>query len=357
MTTAFDAAREIGKAVLYEGHLRRQSGVLMPPAFASPQAGDYAGCRVECLLEPRSHAVMHVRLRFLQVQERLAHRRRDDGTYERVPSLVVGDAEYATWDEVVEREIDAVLPVFQLTSQRTCIPFVVGGSERTGFVDPAVKLLHRTWPVSGELRLSAQVLGGQYGGIRLRAEVVNTTEWYEPDAPREDALRHAMLAAHLVLAVNAGRFVSLTDPPEWARPAAERCESHRLWPVLLGDTDAAVLATPVALDDHPSVTSEGELREGAGIDEIATMRIRYLRKATGEDPNLTWWDPGAVSPETDEVVISGVAVAAGSRVRLRDGRIATVRAVLSDVEGNRHLEMTVNGNYRYLTPEEIEPLR
>ncbi|WP_027934067.1 hypothetical protein [Amycolatopsis thermoflava] len=328
MTTAFDTARAIGDAVLYRPRAQDwRFGVLMPPAFASPQAGDFADCRVECLLEPRSHAVLHVRLRFLQGQERVV---RQDG------------AEHVSWDEAVEREVDAVLPVAELTAQRTCVPFVVGGAERTEVLGVADRLVRRTWTVTGELRLSAQVLGGPNGGIRLRADVVNNTEWYEPDSPREVALRHAMLAAHLVLAVNAGRFVSLTDPPSWARAAAEQCESHRLWPVLLGDNDAAVLAAPVALYDHPVVVPEGE------------QRIRYVRRGLPED---VWWDPGPVSPETDEVVVSGVAVSAGSRVRLRDGRAGTVHAVLSDEDGDLHLEVRVGTRYQYATPDEVEPLR
>ncbi|GHF00364.1 hypothetical protein GCM10017786_36490 [Amycolatopsis deserti] len=339
MTTAFDTARAIGDAVLY--HPRTPDfGALMPPAFASPRAGDFADCRVECLLEPRSHAVLHVRLRFLQSQECVVCRRRDDGGYEPVTSLTVDGTEYTSWNGAVEREIDAVLPLAELTGQRTCVPFVVGGAERTEILGQTGKLVRRSWSVTGELRLSAQVLGGR-NGIRLRADVVNTTEWYEPDSPREEALRHAMLAVHVVLAVNAGRFVSLTEPPPWARTAAEQCRSHRLWPVLLGDNDAAVLAAPVALYDHPTLVPESE------------ERIQYLRRGIPED---TWWDAGAVSPETDEVVVAGVAVSAGSRVRLRDGLIGTVQAVLSDEEGYLHLEIRVGDRYRYTTPDEIEPL-
>ena len=73
---------------------------------------------------------------------------------------------------------------------------------------------------------------------------------------------------------------------------------------------------------------------------------------------MPWWDPGAdrtVSPETDGVVVAGVTVAKGSRVRLRPGqrradaqdmflagREATVEAVFLDVDGNRHLAVTLD---------------
>ena len=102
-----------------------------------------------------------------------------------------------------------------------------------------------------------------------------------------------------------------------------------------------------------------------------------------DGPELVpWWDPGAdrtVSPATDGVVVSGVEVKKGSRVRLRPllrradaqdmflaGREATVEAVFLDVDGNRHLAVTLDedpaadlqrwhGRYLYFSPDEVEP--
>jgi hypothetical protein len=96
-----------------------------------------------------------------------------------------------------------------------------------------------------------------------------------------------------------------------------------------------------------------------------------------------WWDPGAdrsVSPETDHVVIAGVRVARGSRVRMRPGRrradaqdvflagrTAQVEAVLFDVDGSVHLALLpdddpaaelqrVHGRFLYFAPDEVEPI-
>ena len=76
-------------------------------------------------------------------------------------------------------------------------------------------------------------------------------------------------------------------------------------------------------------------------------------------PDTPWWDPGndsAVSPETDTVLVGGVAVGNGSRVRLRPGirradaqdmfltgRLGTVVAVLSDVDGETHVAVALDG--------------
>jgi hypothetical protein len=85
------------------------------------------------------------------------------------------------------------------------------------------------------------------------------------------------------------------------------------------------------------------------------------------------------NPVPGHVLVDGIEVGEGSRVRLRPsrgadaqdmfltGRTALVRAVLSDVDGGRRLAVTLDddeaadllaecGLYRYFGPEEVEPL-
>ena len=102
-----------------------------------------------------------------------------------------------------------------------------------------------------------------------------------------------------------------------------------------------------------------------------------------DPPSVPWWDPGSdtsVSPETDHVVIGGVRVARGSRVRMRPGsrradaqdlflagREAIVQAVLHDVDGQLHVAVSPDhdpaaelqrshGRFLYFAPDEIEPI-
>ena len=88
---------------------------------------------------------------------------------------------------------------------------------------------------------------------------------------------------------------------------------------------------------------------------------------------------GAVAPENDSVVVAGVRVGKGSRVRLRplrradaqdiftSGRTAYVQRVLHDVDGETHVAVTLEddpgsdlhewyGRFLYFSPDEIEPL-
>ncbi|MEV0065763.1 hypothetical protein [Amycolatopsis sp. NPDC050768] len=439
MTSVFDQARAVGDAVLYEGYLlypyrasarknrvRWQWGVLMPPTYASEERGEYATSRTECLLEPRKHTSVHLTLRFLQAQERLVH----DG-HGFVDSATVAGKDYTTWDEAVEHELNFVVPVAELLAQPVELPFSVPPAETRECVGNHCTLVRRSGALTGALTARLDALDGPFGGTRLRLDLRNTSAW-PSDGVRESALRRALLAAHVILAVDSGHFLSMLDPPEWAKPAVEACVNERVWPVLIGGSSRSgvMLASPIILYDDPSIAPEspGELFDGTEIDEILTLRtmaltdeekrqaratdpraaalldrvddlpqelldrlhgtVRYLRSVTGEEtdlpvnPDVPWWDPGAdasVSPETDGVVVAGVRVAAGSRVRLHPnlrgadaqdmfltGRVATVRAVLSDVDGTTHVAVTLDddpgadlqnahGRFRYFSPDELEP--
>ncbi|MDQ0753372.1 hypothetical protein QF034_007603 [Streptomyces africanus] len=96
-----------------------------------------------------------------------------------------------------------------------------------------------------------------------------------------------------------------------------------------------------------------------------------------------WWQEGAddgLSPVTDTVLVGGVPLGGGSRVRLcprgrgadaQDmflaGRTAEVAAVFHDVDGSVHLAVTLDddpaaelhswyGRFHYFRPDELEPL-
>jgi len=404
-----DRAREVADAVLYEGYLlypyrasapknrvRWQWGVLMPPAFAEGDVGEHAWCRTELLAEPAPGAALHVRVRFLQLQRRIVEVGPD---FQPVPSATVDGVEHTTWDEAVERTVDAVLPMADVLAGEVAVPFEAPGGEDAQPFDGG-RVVRRREPLSGEIRIGAVALPGPFGGVRLTVRLANRSE--AVTATRERALRHALIAAHTLMSLSGGHFLSATDPPEWASRATEECRSERSWPVLVGG-DGTVLCTPIILPDQPEIAEEsaGNLFDGTEIDEILTLRtmtltdeekrqaratdvraaelidrvdnlppelldrlhgtVRYLRSVVGEKPPVPapaapWWDPGAdssVSPETDTVTVNGVPVGKGSRVRLRPAkradahdmflvdRTAVVQAVLLDVDDQWHLAVTV----------------
>ncbi|MGH3380960.1 MAG: hypothetical protein ACRDP6_40125 [Actinoallomurus sp.] len=348
-----ESARKIADAVLYEGYLlypyrasavknqvRWQFGVYVPPGFTvteEPSAG-----QTECLIE--GGEFVHVRSRFLHVQARTSE----------------GAEPY---DEATEREVDAGWSLAELLEgERVHDIRIPGGSETADGVT-------RTWqPLNARVRAAAERLPGPYGVVRLRLRLENTGAWTGEE--RAEALRHSLVAAHTLIALTGGVFLSLADPPEWARPAAESCENLHTWPVLMDDD--LVLSSPIILEDRPSIAPEspGDLFDATEIDEILSLRTLTLtdeekREARATDPRAAeiidrvdamppelierlhgairspgprrgwdtapdevpvfttekpWWDPGAdasVDPETDRITVAGVEVGRGSKVRLQ----------------------------------------
>lgn len=401
MTTTddlFAPARRVADAVLFEGYLlypyrasaaknqvRWQWGVLMPRSWADGDHPEPWSHQVECLLEPADDTVLHLRIRFLHVQTKNLERAvpssgavpSSENDFEPVPSLDVDGVEHLSWDEAVETEHDVDVPLVELLAHERAVPVRVPADRiEEPVVDAAGTVLGRTVrerrQLDGLLHLSAQRDAGPYGVVKLHVRLENAST--ESATTREDALRLAFVAAHTVIAVTGGEFLSLLEPPEWAKPLAAACENVGVWPVLVGEDERrdVILASPIILYDYPSIAPEspGDLFDGLENDEILTLRtmvltddekrearatdpraaeiidrvdsmpqdvldrlhgaIRYLRGVQepgvpapeeGDPAELApWWDPGAdasVSPETDSVVVAGVPVARGSRVLLR----------------------------------------
>ncbi|MEV7010951.1 hypothetical protein [Streptosporangium sp. NPDC051022] len=416
MSTPMEIARRVADAVLYEGYLlypyrasaaknrvRWQFGVLVPPAYtatAEPSAN-----MTECLLERAESASVRLCLRFLHVRARGVERA-EGGGYRPVDRLTSGGTTYLTFDEATEREVEAVLELEALLGGERTVEVHIPGDRSAEPIpaspgEPGGRVVFRHLPLRAVLRARAERIAGPYGLIRLRVRVENTVDGQRPDAPREDALRRSLVSAHLIIEADGGAFVSLTDPPEWARPVADDCRNEHTWPVLIGEPGHrdVVLSSPIILPDHPDVAPEspGDLFDCTEIDEILHLRtltltdeetlearatdsraarlidmvgdmppemverlhgaIRYLGEPARPAAPTPWWDPGAdseVSPETDSVFVEGVPVAKGSRVRLVPGsrradahdmfligRIALVEAVLSDLDGAQHLAVTL----------------
>ena len=298
MTAALDEAARVADAVLFEGYLlypyrasaqknrlRWQFGVLTPPGFP----GEPDRSRTEVLLERRPGAVLHLRLRFLQLRARSVH----DTDGRPVDELVDGDERHFPWEEGVPRDVDAAVSVdgpgehtvpFALPAEHTSEPVTGGRVER------------RCLPLTGRLVVAAEPLPGPYDVLRLRIDVVNDSAC--PDgAPREVALRTSLIAAHTLVALTAGAFLSATDPPEWALPATRALDNRHTWPVLAGPEGRSdlLLSSPIILADHPQLAPESptNLFDGTEIDEILSLRTLVLTEEEKAEARAT--DPRAAA--------------------------------------------------------------
>lgn len=307
----FTAARKVADAVLFEGYvlypyrasaaknrLRWQFGVLVPPAWGA-DSGEHAFQRTECLMEPRAGAALLVELRFLHAQRRVPQELRVDGSYVTVPQLDLPDRVLASWDEGIEERVQFSVQVDELNEGEREFTFSCPAREETEDVRDQAgrhvgRLLRRREEVRGVVRMAAADLPGPYAVRRLTAVVENTGGWAPgpQGAGRAEALPHALVSAHLVLGLSAGSFLSMADPPEWAKEATARCKNLRTWPVLAGADGRrdVVLSSPIILEDHPAIAPEspGALYDALEIDEILALRTSALteqekREARGTD--------------------------------------------------------------------------
>src|SRR5258708_7061078 len=130
---------------------------------------------------------------------------------------------------------------------------------------------------------------------RRRPARPNASSRRAPRHSRDDGLKYSLTAAHLLIGVTGGTFLSMTDPPEWAAGEVAACVNTGTWPVLAGPAECRdlVLSSPVILYDHPEVAPEsaGDLFDATEIDEILTLRTLALTDAERQEARAT--DPRA----------------------------------------------------------------
>ncbi|MFI7413010.1 hypothetical protein ACIBU0_30490 [Streptomyces sp. NPDC049627] len=423
-----------------KNRVRWQFGVLFPRDWVASDGPVVPGVsgsadswyqQTECLLRiRRPGASVRVRLRYLQMQRKqVLQETRPDGGHRAVESLRTDDGTvHLTFDEAVPREVDVAFFLDALLQSEHTVPVgAPAGVEAEPLAGGAGRVERRREEVRASTTVAAEPLSADL--CRLRVRTANTGPAPDPRTARDEALRHALIATHTLIGGDGVEFVSLTDPPAELSAPAGGCRNEFTFPVLGGEPGTAdvLLSAPIILPDHPQVAPEspGDLHDAAEIDEILTLRtllltdeekrearatderaaaildrvetmppevfarlhgaVRSLAPVTeapppGERP--AWWQEGAddgLSPSTDTVLVGGVPLGAGSRVRLRprrgadaqdmflEGRTAEVAAVFHDVDGSVHLAVTLDddpaselhtwyGRFHYFRPGELEPL-
>src|SRR5262245_24477626 len=272
----------------------------MPPGYRAVDPSEPSASQTEGLVECADDAQVLAPVRFLQLQRRrVLQVQPGSGRTREVASLTVDGTEYTAWDEAIEREQQVSAEVSDLLSDESGLAVRVEPGESTQDIVIAstgrvAGRLVRSWAsIDGIIRLRAERTAGPYGALKLSVRIENHTPAGSPPMRREDGLTHALIAAHALIWVPGGKFLSMTDPPEWAAPAVATCENIGTWPVLAGPPECLdlVLSSPVILYDHAEVAPEsaGDLFDATEIDEILTLRTLALtdeekRAARATDP-------------------------------------------------------------------------
>ncbi|MBS4727030.1 hypothetical protein MSM1_01140 [Mycobacterium sp. SM1] len=442
MTANWDRVRAVADAVLYEGYLlypyratsgknqsRWQFGVLGPPGAAEAGIGEDDRLSAQFLM---SASAIRLVVRFLQLQHRGAERDTGHHRYQPVDELSTPAGTWLSWDEAIECEscFGPLEPIN--TSNRWTLPLVAPAATDVEPVSGG-RLVRTRHEVRAELSVTVEP---EDGLDRVGVTVRNTGAAADDQAAGKDwAIARSLIGTHIIAEAIGGEFISLLDPPEHAAAAVARCRQHRCFPVLAGQPGERdlLLISPIILYDYPEIAeqSEGELYDCTEIDELLTLRVMTMTdeekaQARATDPlaaqiidrcdamspaamqrlhgvlrnphagepaggprlipeipdGVNWWDPladNAVRPEVDAVLVNGVRLARGSRVRLHParradaqdlffaGKTARVTSVHEDVDGGCHVGVVLDedpaadlhdwyGRYLYFSPDEVEPL-
>jgi hypothetical protein len=420
----FSAASKVADAVLFEGYVlypyrasaaknrvRWQFGVLAPQQYVDAGGPERSSMRTECIVEAGGDAWLAGRVRCLQVQTRTVEKLQGN-RFTPVDVLEADGQSWSTWDEAFEQVInlsDVNLDNLIREGRQERIQLPGDRSEellRTTTGEVIGRLIRERCEVTGWVRLEGSWWPGPYPLAQITATVENTTPWSTTDGSRDAVLRHSLVAVHTLMAIADGRFVSMFDPPEFAKAAVEACTNDGTFPVLAGQGggDELVLSSPIILYDHPEIApeSQGDMCDATEIDEILALRVLTLteeekREARGTDaraaaivdrcdamppelwerlhgavrslrsvepgdgqadPNmLPWWEPAvdqSFDPWSDTVWIGATEVSKGTRVRLHPnrradvqdmfvaGRTATVEGVFHDVDEDVHVAVVLD---------------
>jgi hypothetical protein len=428
----FADVEPIADAVMYEGYVlypyrasavknqfRWQFGVVAPRAYSERSGTESWHTQTECVLESRGAARLTVRVRCLHLQRRTLERPSGTDEWLGCERLAVRGREVPAWDEAVPQDVTvADLAVDDLCLREDSRPIDLPRVVETEIVlgsrgERAARITRERWTIAAALRISAERIGG-FVKVRLRVE--NTTSVESPLADRETALRHSLLGCHLLLLVDDGLFVSLTDPPPDAVALVSSCVNQHTWPVLAGrsGTRHLMLSAPIILYDYPMVAPEssGDFFDATEIDELLALRVMTMtdqekREAVATDErasqivaragDLPSADLGRLhgvirsfeellnpsdvpSPDQAVIQVGTAAISRGSRVQLAPnraadsmdmflaGRIAVVDAVHRDLEDRIYVAVTLEddpgadlhrayGRFFYFSPDEIVPIR
>jgi len=297
--------REIANAVLYEGYLlypyrhtaiknrrRWTFGVVYPQAYSQANGEiEPWHMQTECLVTGSLTTTLDTYVRFLHLLVRTTEQA--EGTKDTAKQT--NDHEWSIasrmanepWEEGIEREVVALnLSLAELAAQPRLVEITIPGGrivEKDG--SDATTVIREQQALTGMVSIAAEVVGPDLYKLRIRIE--NRTPHTNSLASQYTVMRHSFVSTHTILQVHEGSFISLMDPPEALREAAQTCQNHQTWPVLVGNEGErdSMLSSPIILYDYPQIAPEspGPLFDGTEIDEILILRIMTLSDEEKEE--------------------------------------------------------------------------
>ncbi len=307
-----EQAKEIANAILYEGYLlypyrhsaiknrqRWTFGVVYPREYSEANDGiEPWSMRTDCLLEGSADTSLDIHVRFLHLLLRTSMPSKIGSAPSQTQSntLDAGELSLASrlanepWEEGMEREVSALdLSLGDLLDHPVLviIEFPADRIIEDSTDESADVIVHEQQPLVGAIIIEAQPIesAGSHH-FKLTVHIENRTSGTAA-LTSNTVMPHSFVSTHTILQVRQGAFISLMDPPEELKTAAQQCQNVRTWPVLAGregDCDT-MLSSPIILYDYPQIAPEspGALFDGTEIDEILTLRIMTLTDEEKEE--------------------------------------------------------------------------
>ena len=284
--TLMDPVRAVANALLYEGYMLypyRPSafknhrpgwslGSLLPPAYVSVTPGERDSFSAELLMRSPGDAQLVVEARFLQMAS-------------------------AGSNSMIERCVTGGTVIASLLSRPQSLSFDFRESA-------VVEGKH----VAGRLELGAESVAE--GLVKLRLGVQNLSVPETALLSRDEALCFALIAAHVIVTISDGEFVSLLDPPDELRSAAAGCTQAGVFPVLAGlpAQRTAMLVSPIILGDYPQIAPEsrGDFFDSSEIDEMLTLRVLTLSEREKQEIRMGELQAGEILARTESLMAEDV---------------------------------------------------
>lgn len=256
-----DAIRAVANAVLYEGYMlypyrpsalknRSQGwsfGTLLPPEYVQENPGESDCLQAEMVLLAEEDSIITVEARFLQLGE-----------------IAKG---------ALERSVIALRRLSEIVQTGVNVEFRFGPEEST-----------ICEPLAGRIQIN-RARGDRY--CKLRVQISNESRLPQTGPTRDQALTRGLIAAHALVTVEGGEFISLLDPPEELRALVSECKQVGVFPVMVGEEGEryAMLLSPIILYDYPKIAaqSKGDFFDSSEIDEMLSLRVLTLSDAEKDE--------------------------------------------------------------------------
>ncbi|HET9743791.1 MAG TPA: hypothetical protein VFQ00_13660 [Terriglobales bacterium] len=299
---------KIARAVLYEGYLlypyRRSSlknrqpwsfGTLLPQSWSEPRAEKFR-MESQCLATVNDATQIAISIRFLQLSPaNRAQERRVLLPAAGIQDLLRGVALPFSF-AIVSTASSSERATGHAWPSSHPHPFLTGnGTDRE-------RCSVSTDRIEGLVQSSLERLDVSTAKITLR---VKNLSRLSPELDSDQALLHSLVAAHAVLEIQNGEFVSLLDPPTALGQFAAGCVNVGVFPVLVGEPGQrdTMLVSPIILYDYPEIAPEspGEFFDSTEIDEMLSLRVLTLSDEEKRELRTSGDEGRAILERTEEL--------------------------------------------------------